>query len=141
MLISVTIAVLVATKLNPIIEDHRNYFAFVMFILPALTFLLCHGTLGKRIVRPVLAISYWLTFYVLFVDYQDRPWFSQEPMSCDGPCFGWYTFENESIYTPLLVISAISLLGGMAFSFTMAKIKGWLESQTLKSKADSSTAV
>jgi hypothetical protein len=45
--------------------------------------------------------------YLLFVDYMNKPWFAgEDPFTCDGPCYGWYTYEHNINFE---IITNISL--------------------------------
>lgn len=34
--------------------------------------------------------------YLHFVDYMNKPWFAgEDPFTCDGPCYGWYSFGHD----------------------------------------------
>ena len=50
--------------------------------------------------------------YLLFANYMNNPWFMDDPNNCDGPCFGWYSFEKSLIPNIiwLNIIFAISLI-------------------------------
>jgi hypothetical protein len=39
-----------------------------------------------------------------------HPWLLNDPLDCDGPCFGWYKFEDTII--PELVIFNLEALFG-----------------------------
>ena len=113
LLIVGTALVLFATSQHVSKEQDNVYFALAMLILPAITFLLSCERFGMRLVRAVLTISYWFIFYAQYVSYQNRPWFAiPDRGRCDGPCFGWYSFENPPISGVLLVVGVMSLLGG-----------------------------
>ncbi len=105
--------VLFATSQHVYKEQDNVYFALAMLMLPALTLLISCERFGTRLVRAVLTISYWFIFYTQYVSYQNHPWFAlPDPRGCDGPCFGWYSFENPPIYGVLFVVGIMSLLGG-----------------------------
>jgi hypothetical protein len=95
-------------------EEDNGYFALTMLVLPVLVFLVARARLGTRFARAGLTILYWLAFYAMYVDYQNRPWFAvADPRGCDGPCFGWYSFENAPIYGILLVFGSLSLVSAL----------------------------
>ena len=36
--------------------------------------------------------------YLLFVNYMIHPWLQTDPNNCDGACFGWYKFEESTLF-------------------------------------------
>jgi hypothetical protein len=114
LLVCGTILTLFATTQRLYKEEDSSYFALTMLVLPGLVFLAAQARLRQRFVRASLTILYWLTFYMLYVDYQDHPWFAAvDPRACDGQCSGWYSFENAPIYGVLLACGALSLVSGL----------------------------
>lgn len=94
---------------NDVRDCHFLTFALGVFTIPLLSMLASWQGLAHRLARTLVATLLLLSAYYLFVGHQDHPWFVQPPASgCDGPCFGWYTFELDPPYVTLLIISAIA---------------------------------
>jgi hypothetical protein len=56
--------------------------------------------------------------YLLFVDYMNKPWFAgEDPFTCDGPCYGWYTYEHNIDHE---IITNIGLLVGSSVMLLLA---------------------
>ncbi len=104
---------------------HFKAFTDAAFLFSFLLMLISYQALIRRLIHSSASAIYWLIAYAMFVSYQDHPWFAQAPLDgCDGPCFGWYTFENEPLYMPLFAISMIGLLLGL---IAYCGIKGVLQ--------------
>lgn len=89
---------------------HVYLFAFAIALFPAVMVLLSRDRGLLRFVRGGITALYWPAFYWVFVDYHDKPWFvASDPLRCDGPCFGWYTFEFEPPYREFAILSMVSL--------------------------------
>jgi hypothetical protein len=87
-------------------------FLLAMFLLPALGLLWQSARVLERILRAGATFGGWWALCAAYVAYRNHPWFAgQETWSCDGPCFGWYSFENE--WTELLpLLGLLSLASG-----------------------------
>ncbi len=97
---------------------HANLFAAASFSLP-LVAMLFPGSLPARLIRSAVSALYWPVVYYLFVSYQNHPWFAQMPPGgCDGPCWGWYTFEFEPPFAFMLVAAGLGLMAGITVYFT-----------------------
>lgn len=110
------LALIATTKCN--MSDPRDChswpFAAASFIFPLLMLVVSRESLIPRLTRAFASAVYWFIAYSVFVDYQHRPWFAQVlPGGCDGPCFGWYTFEFDPPYIVLLILSGIAILIGV----------------------------
>jgi peptidoglycan/LPS O-acetylase OafA/YrhL len=50
-----------------------------------------------------ITIAYIILFASLFWNYMDKPWFKPLRKNCDGPCYGWFSFENELNWSLLIL--------------------------------------
>lgn len=108
LLISVSILLLLATQFT-VRKDHVYFFITTIALFPLFSLVLSRSYLRERLLRAIGSIGYWFAFYTLFLSYKNRPWFADGSKDCDGPCFGWYSFENEPVYLELLVVAGVSL--------------------------------
>ena len=93
---------------------HLFLFGLVITIGPFLALVLSKSGFGASLTRAAVATVYWFGFYTLFVDYMNHPWGAgPETNKCDGPCFGWYSFENEACHLCLIAAATVSLLLGL----------------------------
>ncbi len=97
---------------------HLYLFGLATVIYPFLALVLSKGSFGAGLTRACAAALYWFGFYTLFVDYLNHPWGAgPETNACDGPCFGWYSFENEACHLCLVIVATVSLLLGLLVLF------------------------
>ena len=97
---------------------HINLFGLAILTCPFLVLVLSKDSFGASLTRAIVAAIYWFGFYAIFVDYIDHPWFAgPETNACDGPCFGWYSFENEPRHLCLIVAATVSLFLGLLVLF------------------------
>ncbi|MFT4975639.1 MAG: hypothetical protein ACI8S6_001526 [Myxococcota bacterium] len=96
-------------------EADASRFALGAALLPGLA-ALSGGVLQRtRLLWGVSAGLLWVGAYRAFVSYQNHPWLAgPETLTCDGPCFGWYTFEFSPPYLVLAVICGFSAAVGVA---------------------------
>lgn len=76
-------------------------------IVPAL-FLI--GSKYHFIKASLFSLLYTVIFFLItsmWIDYQNQPWFTIQSWSCDGPCYGWYTFENGKGYSIFYPIASL----------------------------------
>ena len=93
---------------------HFDFFALGILVYPFLALVWSKDSFGASLTRAVVAAVYWFAFYALFVDYKNHPWGAgPETWTCDGPCFGWYSFENPSCHLCLVIVATVSLLLGL----------------------------
>jgi len=73
-----------------------NIYPYASALLPMLWFLSEEQNRLNYILF-ILSIAALISIaYLLFVDYMNHPWFAgEDPFTCDGPCYGWYTFQRD----------------------------------------------
>lgn len=82
-------------------EGYGAYFLTASLIAVA-TVCLTSRTLTGHLVRGCVSLFAIAMLTELFWNYMDHPWFAgPETQTCDGPCFGWFSFENDS---PTIII-------------------------------------
>jgi hypothetical protein len=99
-------------------------------------FLLCALVLPGVVVifaRKKYWINLLLSFACLFLivvimhgywGYMDKPWFSPpEDFSCDGPCYGWFSFENSAPTIEVVSVGVISIVIGSFVKVTSFSAK------------------
>ena len=121
-----TVLVLIAANKCHVLVDprdcHFSAFAVASFLFPLFTTVVSRENIAPRLLRAFISAVYLVIAYNIFVGYQDHPWFAQAPPGgCDGPCFGWYTFEFTPPYTILFVLAGKAILIG---SIIYALLKG-----------------
>jgi len=73
-----------------------------------------------HILKSLIVISIVIFSTEQFWSYMNHPWFAgPETNTCDGRCFGWFSFENPS---PTFLIAFF----GVIFSFTTAILKTFI---------------
>ena len=110
--IAITVIAFTTSDLSP--QTEQEYFHLAMLLLPAIAAIWpVEKRAATRILRAIATWGLWFGFYVAFVDYANHPWFAgPETNTCDGPCFGWYSFENESNFGLNAAIGCVSLAVG-----------------------------
>ncbi|MCH9739787.1 MAG: hypothetical protein K0U38_02960 [Epsilonproteobacteria bacterium] len=74
-----------------------NLYPYISALLPFLWYLSKqpHSLVSFTLFTLSLMITINMS-YLLFVDYMNKPWFAgEDPFTCDGPCYGWYTFQRD----------------------------------------------
>ncbi len=96
-------------------EDYSIYFIGAAILSPFLVTLLATKKNRSSAALVGLAMVFIINFATnTFWDYQDKPWFSgPETYTCDGPCYGWFSFENDSPKYWVLLSGFISLIIGI----------------------------
>jgi len=106
-------------------DCHFLIFALGALVIPLLSMGVSQQGLAQRLLRTLVAAVLMVAAYYLFVSYQDHPWFVQPPAAgCDGPCFGWYTFEFDPPYGSLFIISGLATSFGVLFYFGTQRLAG-----------------
>ncbi|MBA3533549.1 MAG: hypothetical protein H0T73_16645 [Ardenticatenales bacterium] len=96
-------------------SHHIELFANAMSLTTLFTIICALDNLKERFARALASLIYWFSFFSLYGSYQDRPWFAQKPAGgCDGPSYGWYTFENPPMYDMLLTVWLFAVVIGIA---------------------------
>ena len=94
--------------------DHGQWIALGVGGVPCVT---AYGwPHRRRWLVPVVAaeIAIALVVLMLFRDYRDDPWFSDRPLDCDGPCTGWYSFENPLMASTWAIAGVTGAAVGMS---------------------------
>lgn len=85
-------------------QGYQGIFQKIFLIVATWVVILANGNAINRLKKGVLA---WFIVSLgagLFWNYKDKPWFSPpDPKTCDGPCYGWFSFENESPAIEILI--------------------------------------
>lgn len=102
-------------------EGYGDFFIRASLIAP---FLYC--SLSKRSFIPALIRGIGITFIIivameLFWNYQDHPWFEPPRVNCDGPCYGWFSFENPAPVWDILRIGVTGSIIGTVLSFVFKR--------------------
>lgn len=97
------------------IQGYGQYFVNAAMIAPFLVTALApkKSKLSAALVGLFLIV---LIFFSMneFWNYQDKPWFSPpETNTCDGPCYGWFSFENDPPWFGVIISGCISLMLGI----------------------------
>jgi len=88
--------------------DYLSVIEVVNVLLPIFIIVLGKNHLVKRILFALFIATLLMIGTGMWVDYQNKPWFVEQSFNCDGPCYGWYTFENDkNLSWSLPVASAI----------------------------------
>lgn len=75
-------------------EGYATYFLIASYLVPILS-ALTTKKLFIHILKSILGIVTISVLTEVFWGYMDKPWFSPpETYTCDGPCYGWFSFEN-----------------------------------------------
>lgn len=105
-------------------EDYYNYFALAVLIAPVLIISLSNNKWNKDIAQVVFVIIIVILSAIAFWDYKEKPWFSPlDDGSCDGPCYGWFSFENELRILPLIVTGIASSIMGFIIKAVRMKLR------------------
>lgn len=92
-------------------ESYGTYFVEPALIGPAILLIFSKRSFTKNLLSSLLLIFLLILSSELFWNYMDKPWFSPpEPNNCDGPCYGWFSFENNSPFFEVLLVGGISVL-------------------------------
>lgn len=94
-------------------ESYGAYFVEPALIGPAILLIFSKRSFTKNLLSSLLLIFLLIFSSELLWNYMDKPWFSPpEPNNCDGPCYGWFSFENNSPLFEVLLAGGISVLTG-----------------------------
>jgi hypothetical protein len=101
----------------------------IAIIAPAFHLFIDTGRTLRLFFCSAVIISTILAIGFLFWDYMDKPWFSPSGnFNCDGPCFGWFSFENEFQWQTIIIAGTASSAAGLitrhAFIFIIAIVFG-----------------
>lgn len=88
-------------------EDYVGFFYSATLLGPIGIPFLSKERLAKDARNIMIHILLFLTVAILFWNYMDHPWFSPPMTDCDGPCYGWFSFENSLGAVPLFISSII----------------------------------
>lgn len=91
-------------------EGYGGYFIFAAFISIILVTITTKSFITHFIKSAVgLFLIVWITG--LFWGYMDHPWLAGlETNTCDGTCFGWFSFENDDPSMVLAICGTIFIL-------------------------------
>lgn len=104
---------LIITAITPnVTQDFATPFAISALVLPALYLIISRSFRFTAIATVLFGIS-TLLFMHLCWDYADKSWFSPpESNNCDGPCYGWFSFERDMPIWQIIIAIGISLIIG-----------------------------
>lgn len=116
-------------------EYYIRYFVFAAFFVSLPPFMLAEKW-KTSITQAVALIALVLFLTYAYWSYRDKPyvlnyqyWTEKSAFNarynsaaCDGPCFGWFSFENELKYTPLLEAGLVGLVVGGVTRVGVAKV-------------------
>jgi hypothetical protein len=108
-------------------SDYHYYFGYGLIAAPLIIFLLSKGRIWQDIGFSAIAIALIILAAQLFWHYQDRPWFDPPRQNCDGPCYGWFSFENELLVKELLVVGGGAILVGLVLKIVKRRLTQWLQ--------------
>ena len=95
------------------IETYYSYFVYGVSIASFSVVTLSKNKWYKDILWILCSIAFYCLLAKLFWEYQDKPWSSRpEDGSCDGRCYGWFSFENPLNYWGIVLGGTISGLFG-----------------------------
>ena len=112
-------------------EGYAGYF-LVTALISILIVTVTTKIFEEHLVRCSLGLGLTLISMWVFWDYMDHPWFAgPETYTCDGPCFGWFSFENDNIGifilafigAPIIFVTGIIKLFIFNFSTIVKKFK------------------
>src|SRR3989339_759881 len=94
------------------IQNIGDIFIFPAFMSPALLVFFSHRSKIKSITTAGLFVILLTVSVGLYWNYMDKPWFSPpETNTCDGPCYHWFSFENDPPLFQVLFGGSLSLIG------------------------------
>jgi hypothetical protein len=97
------------------IQEVGQYFVNAAMIAPFLVTALA----PKRSKFSAAIVGLFLIVIIFFSmnefwNYQDKPWFSPpETNTCDGKCYGWFSFENDPPWLKVIITGFVSLCVGI----------------------------
>lgn len=103
-------------------EDEQGWFLAAMGVLPAMAAVVSLGRgFGERATWALATVAAWLAIFHAYFDYMNHPWWAgPETFTCDGPCFGWYAFENPPLVKLHLIVGCLSVAAGLALHRLLA---------------------
>ena len=73
-------------------EDYSDYFYLAGLSVPIITLFITKAA-KEYLTKAFLGLMIVIIATEIFWGYKDKPWFSpSESYSCDGPCYGWFSF-------------------------------------------------
>lgn len=91
-------------------EGYGDYFfmaAFCSLLLVTFT----TKSIMSHTVKSLFGLYIFASAAELYWSYMDHPWFAgPETGTCDGPCFGWFSFENDAPTMWILLLGCGFLL-------------------------------
>jgi hypothetical protein len=98
-------------------EDHVALFLAAACVAVAATAIAIRLPWRKSALAGAASALLWVAGYRALVSYLDHPWLAgPETNRCDGPCFGWYTFEFDPPYLLLVVVTFGTACLGAAYA-------------------------
>jgi O-antigen ligase len=112
LLILLPIAILIHGSLDGYAETYIYYFMIASFLIPIAPFSLTKNW-KLAVFQSVIFVLVVILFTYAYWFYRDKAYLPQR-FDCDGPCYGWFSFENEiNNYLLLLAGGAGLILGGI----------------------------
>lgn len=102
--------------------DMYDIFQYVNLILPASILIFSPKSPLKDLLFSLLVTFVLGVASLLWINYQNKPWFVPQDWSCDGPCYGWYTFEDNK-EVMVIIHLGLSLSVGLAVRFALETVK------------------
>jgi hypothetical protein len=91
-------------------EHYFSYFLYPVSFLPALSVFINEDIFAALVIS-ITIIVLSLTSAHLFWNYMDLYWLTLHPdtTDCDGPCTGWFSFENQLHWEIIILYGLVSL--------------------------------
>ncbi len=116
--------ILISNLTNGYKEGYGSYFINPAFFGPAILIIFSKRSFTQNLLSSLLLIFLLTLSSELFWNYMDKPWFSpQESNNCDGPCYGWFSFENDSPLFIVLLTGGLSIILGSLIRFISIILK------------------
>lgn len=112
-----TIYIVIRIAINNITNGYKensgSYFVEPALICPVILLFFSKRSFTKNLLFSFFFIFLLIASSEIFWGYMDKPWFSPpESYTCDGPCYGWFSFENDSPFFSIFLAGGISIIIG-----------------------------
>lgn len=108
-------------------SDYHYYFGNGLIAAILIIFLLSQGKIWQDLGFSGISIAIIIIAAQLFWDYKDRPWFEPPRTNCDGPCYGWFSFENPLLIEQLVIFSFIKVAIGLVLKLVKLRVMRFLK--------------
>lgn len=107
--------------------EYHSYFIYGLIAAILIIFLLSQDKIWQDLGFSGISIAIIIIAAQLFWNYKDRPWFEPPRTNCDGPCYGWFSFENQLMIELLVIVSLVTVGIGLLLKLVKQRVIRFLK--------------